>query len=126
MANAREDVIHAAMWVPPRCKQAKNLARRFEKHGDAYFKFITTPGVQPTNNLAEQAIRFCVIDRKITQGTRGEPGRRWCEPIWTVIATCTQQDDQYSITCAMPSAPSSMVNPSPPTTPPGLERLPDS
>ena len=45
----------------------------------------------PTNNLAEQAIRFVVIDRHITQGTRGEKGRRWCERIWTVIATCSQQ-----------------------------------
>jgi transposase len=32
-----------------------------------------------------------VIDRRITQGTRGETGRRWCERIWTVLATCTQQ-----------------------------------
>ncbi|HUT93155.1 MAG TPA: IS66 family transposase, partial [Thermoguttaceae bacterium] len=31
------------------------------------------------------------IDRKITQGTRGERGRRWCERIWTVLATCVQQ-----------------------------------
>ena len=45
----------------------------------------------PTNNLAEQAIRFVVIDRHITQGTRSEKGRRWCERIWTVIATCAQQ-----------------------------------
>ena len=91
MSRAREDIIHAATWVPRRCPQARNLAKRLTAHGDAYFRFITTPGVQPTNNLAEQAIRFCVIDRKITQGTRGEPGRRWCERIWTIIATCTQQ-----------------------------------
>ena len=31
-----------------------------------------------------------VIDRHITQGTRSEAGRRWCERIWSVIATCTQ------------------------------------
>jgi transposase len=47
--------------------------------------------VEPTNNLAEQAIRFVVIDRLITQGTRGERGDRWCERIWTVMATCSQQ-----------------------------------
>jgi hypothetical protein len=38
-----------------------------------------------------QRFRFVVIDRKITQGTRGETGRRWCERIWTVLATCAQQ-----------------------------------
>ena len=47
--------------------------------------------VEPTNNLAERAIRFVVIDRQITQGTRSKAGQRWCERIWTVIATCTQQ-----------------------------------
>jgi len=41
--------------------------------------------------LVEQAIRFVVIDRRITQGTRREAGRRWCERIWTTIATCAQQ-----------------------------------
>ena len=52
---------------------------------------MTTPGVEPTNNLAEQAIRFVVIDRQVTQGTRGQKGREWCERIWTVVATCAQQ-----------------------------------
>ena len=74
-----------------RSNHCRNLAKRFETHGESYFRFITTPGVEPTNNLAEQAIRFVVIDRLITQGTRSEKGNRWCERIWTVIATCTQQ-----------------------------------
>ena len=46
---------------------------------------------RPANDLAEQAMRFVVIDRHITQGTRSEGGRRWCERIWTVIATCAQR-----------------------------------
>ena len=32
-----------------------------------------------------------VIDRRITQGTRSQRGDRWCERIWTVMATCGQQ-----------------------------------
>ena len=67
------------------------MAERFRKHADAYFRFITTPGVEPTNNLAEQALRFVVIQRRITQGTRGAAGRAWCERIWTAAATCRQQ-----------------------------------
>src|SRR5439155_16843141 len=70
---------------------SQNIAARFAKHGEAYFEFVTTPGVEPTNNLAKQAIRFVIIDRRITQGTRGETGRRWCERMWTVIATYSQQ-----------------------------------
>src|SRR5262249_21180491 len=70
---------------------ATNLAKRLEVHGEGYFRFLTEPGIEPTNNLAEQAIRFVVIDRRITQGTRSERGDRWCERIWTVMATCSQQ-----------------------------------
>lgn len=79
----------ATNWVPS-TKEAHNLARRFEEHGQDYLRFVTTPGVEPTNNLAEQAIRFVVLDRRVTQGTRSAAGRRWCERIWTTIATCTQ------------------------------------
>jgi transposase len=88
---AREQVLLAGTTCVPDTKHARNLAKRFRQHGEAYFRFVTTPGVEPTNNLAEQAIRFVVIDRHITQGTRSEKGRRWCERIWTVIATCAQQ-----------------------------------
>jgi transposase len=88
---AREQVLQAATTRVPSTNHGRNMAKRFQEHGEAYFRFITTPGIEPTNNLAEQAIRFVVIDRRITQGTRSETGRRWCERIWTVVATCIQQ-----------------------------------
>lgn len=88
---ARQQVLKATTTRVPQGNHAQNLAKRFREHGEAYFRFITTPGIEPTNNLAEQAIRFVVIDRRITLGTRSETGRRWCERIWTVIATCDQQ-----------------------------------
>jgi len=88
---ARVEVLRCAMRDVPVSTHCRNLAKRFEAHGESYFRFITTPGVEPTNNLAEQAIRFVVIDRHITQGTRSEKGRQWSERIWTVIATCAKQ-----------------------------------
>jgi transposase len=88
---ARAEVMRRGIQEVPETRHGRNLARRFEAHGESYFRFITEPEVEPTNNLAEQAIRFVVIDRLITQGTRSEAGNRWCERIWTVIATCTQQ-----------------------------------
>lgn len=90
LARARDRVLKVGRRAPERC-EARNLADRFRKHGTAYFQFITTPGLEPTNNLAEQAIRFVVIDRRITQGTRSESGRQWNQRIWTTIATLTQQ-----------------------------------
>lgn len=91
LEDAGNELWGTAVYRTPNTKEAQNLARRFEKHGDSYIRFITTPGIEPTNNLAEQAIRFVVIDRHVTQGSRGETGQRWLERIWTVIATCTQQ-----------------------------------
>jgi hypothetical protein len=100
LEKAKERIITAALHdVPSRLnkdgkeekREAKNMANRFRKHGKAYFEFITTPGIDPTNNVAEQAIRFIVIDRHVTQGTRSIKGRKSCERLWTVIATCALQ-----------------------------------
>jgi transposase len=88
---ARDEVLRRGTRDVPATRASTNLAARLESHGDSYFRFITTPGSEPTNNLAEQAIRFVVIDRRITQGTRSERGDRWCERIRTVMATCSQQ-----------------------------------
>jgi transposase len=88
---ARAGVLRAGTWDVPAGRHAQTMAKRLRTYGASYFTFVTTPGVQPTNNLAEQAIRFVVIDRLITQGTRSEAGQRWCERIWTVMATCAQQ-----------------------------------
>ena len=89
LEKAREELVATGKRAPPRA-EAQTMAKRFREHGADYFRFITTPGVQPTNNRAEQAIRFVVIDRLITKGTRSERGRHWSERIWTAIATCTQ------------------------------------
>ena len=89
MHKQRRRIIAVATERVPPSKPARNIADRFLNHGYAYFQFITSPGVEPTNNIAERAIRFVVIDRLVTQGTRGERGRAWCERIWTVMATCS-------------------------------------
>lgn len=78
---------------PPDYGDARTLAQRFRgKTGERnYFLFIDTPGVEPTNNRTEQAIRHVVIDRRVTQGTRSHAGMRFCERAWTVVATCARQ-----------------------------------
>ena len=91
LTDQRERILDLARTRVPPAREARNLATRLRRHGDAYFEFILSPQIEPTNNLAEQAIRFVVIDRRITQGTRGDPGRRWCERAWTTLATCAQR-----------------------------------
>lgn len=87
----RKRILSMALTGIPASPEAQNLAKRLRENGASYFRFISTPGIEPTNNLAEQAIRFVVIDRHITQGTRSEAGRKWSERIWTAMATCHQQ-----------------------------------
>ena len=81
------------MRRPPDHVLARKLARRFRgRAAEAYFRFLTEPGLEPTNNGTERQIRPVVIDRRITQGTRGEAGMRWCERIWTILASCKKQN----------------------------------
>ena len=100
LEHAKQQIITAALNdVPSKMnkkgkeekREAQNMANRFRLNGKAYFEFITTPGIDPTNNVAEQAIRFVVIDRHVTQGTRSVKGRQSNERLWTVIATCSLQ-----------------------------------
>jgi len=77
---------------PPQEADAMKLARRFDRQGaPAYFRFLDSPGVEPTNNATERAIRQPVLDRRVTQGTHGKRGLLWCERAWTAAATCSQQ-----------------------------------
>jgi len=100
LEHAKQKIIATALNnVPSRVnkkgkeekREAQNMVNRFRLYGKAYFEFITTPGIDPTNNVAEQAIRFVVIDRHVTQGTRSVKGRQSNERLWTVIATCSLQ-----------------------------------
>lgn len=77
---------------PPGHTDAMNIKDRFDEIGaKRYFLFLERDDVPPTNNGTEQSIRFVVIDRKVTQGTRSDAGMRFCERMWTVIATCKKQ-----------------------------------
>jgi len=93
---------------PPDIKEAENLAQRFQvveyRQGETvaqydmsqdYFRFMFDAEVEPTNNHAEQQVRHCVIDRKITQGTRSLAGQRYHERMWTAIATCGKQSRSF-------------------------------
>jgi hypothetical protein len=90
---------------PPDSKEGANLAARFGvveiedgSHYDMsqdYFRFMFESGVEPTNNHSEQQVRHCVIDRRITQGTRSVVGQRYHERMWTTIATCGKQSRSF-------------------------------
>jgi transposase len=75
------------------CGDAKTegMAQQILKHEPALFTFVLATGVEPTNNVAERALRGAVIWRKISFGTDSENGSRFVERILTVVATLRQQ-----------------------------------
>ena len=62
------------------------------RHREALWTFVRVPGVEPTNNAAERALRPAVIHRKTSFGTHSEDGSRFVERMLTVTATLRQQE----------------------------------
>jgi transposase len=58
---------------------------------DALWTFCEVPGISPTNNAAERALRHGVLLRKIQLGTQSQNGNRWIERICTTRETCRLQ-----------------------------------
>jgi len=48
------------------------FVRRLDEEMESLFTFLVEGGVEPTNNLAERALRFGVLWRKRSQGSRGD------------------------------------------------------
>lgn len=57
----------------------------------ALWTFATVPGIEPTNNAAEQALRPAVLWRKGCFGADSTDGNTFVARILTVAATCRQQ-----------------------------------
>ena len=58
---------------------------------DALWTFCEVEGIDPTNNVAERALRHGVLLRKIQLGTQSQNGNRWIERICTARETCRLQ-----------------------------------
>jgi len=76
-----------SLWEPEQ-NEAGKLARRIVRQLDSLWTFLAHEGVEPTNNRAERALRFAVLWRKRSLGTRSEKGNRWVERILSFKETC--------------------------------------
>ena len=72
-------------------REVRNLATALFKHCERLFTFIVHPGVEPTNNGAEQALRIDVQLRKLTFGNRSSEGEVALARLLTVSRTCRMQ-----------------------------------
>ena len=72
--------------------EVRNLAFAFFVHNEHFFTFVHEEGVDPTNNVAERALRTAVQWRKIMFGTRSNHGERAVERLLTIVRTCQLQE----------------------------------
>jgi transposase len=72
-------------------RKAAGLCRELTKWWPALWTFARVDGVEPTNNVAERALRPAVLWRKSSFGSASEVGSRFAERLLTVVATCRQQ-----------------------------------
>jgi transposase len=78
-----------ARWAP---KKTHGMCRQLLVHEEAMWRFLDEPGLPPTNNLAERALRRPVIWRKGSSSTDSAAGSRFVERILTIITTLKAQN----------------------------------
>jgi len=72
-------------------QEVRVLASALFQHCDRLFAFIEHPGVEPTNNSAERALRHAVIWRKSCFGNQSSKGEVATARLLTVARTCVMQ-----------------------------------
>jgi hypothetical protein len=70
----------------------RNQCKSLHEHSEHLWRFITTEGIEPTNNTGERSLRHAVIYRKLSFGTQSEAGSRFVERIFSVAGTCRMQN----------------------------------
>jgi transposase len=103
------------------CDKTANFCTALLKLWPALWTFVMVPGIEPTNNAAEQALRPAVLWRKGSFGTQSASGNAFVTRLLSVAATCQQHDRSllaYLIavcTTAQAGLPIPSLLPAPPT-----------
>jgi transposase len=72
-------------------RRLMGMCKDLHARRDWLWTFTVVPGIEPTNNAAERALRPAVIYRKLSFGTQSASGSRYLERILTVSETCRLQ-----------------------------------
>jgi transposase len=70
----------------------RGFCEELDARREHLWTFTRVPGIEPTNNTAERALRPAVIYRKLSFGTQSVSGSRYLERILTVSETCRMQN----------------------------------
>ena len=74
-----------------RAAKPAGLSRSLLQVWPALWTFVHVPGVEPTNNAAERALRPAVLWRKGCFGTQSDGGNQFVTRLLSVAATCRHQ-----------------------------------
>lgn len=72
--------------------KVRGFCKKLLELGPSLFLFTRVPGVEPTNNRAERALRPVVLWRKGSFGTMSDDGSRFVERVMTAVMTCRLQN----------------------------------
>jgi transposase len=72
-------------------RRLMGMCDELHTHRDWLWSFVDIPGVEPTNNASERALRPAVIWRKLSFGTQSAHGSRFVETILSIVETCRRQ-----------------------------------
>ena len=79
------------LQIEPANRQGQKLLRIIKKYRQNLFVFVTNRAVPPTNNGSEQALRPCVIFRKITNCFRSQWGATLYADVRSVFETARRR-----------------------------------
>lgn len=83
--------LDALLKLTPKAAAGLKLQRTVKRFRSHFFVFVTNRPVSPTNNGSEQALRPCVIFRKVTNGFRSGWGADLYADVRSVIETARRR-----------------------------------
>lgn len=83
--------LEAVLALSPTQEDGIRLQKRYLELRQNLFLFLDDPSIPPTNNASEQALRWSVIFRKITNGFRSDWGRDLFAAVRSIVNTGMRQ-----------------------------------
>lgn len=77
--------------LQPQSLEGQRLLKRYQKIRSHLLLFLTNETIPPTNNASEQALRWSVVFRKVTNGFRSDWGAELFAQVRSLINTAQRQ-----------------------------------
>jgi transposase len=91
--------------LEPKSVEGQRLLKRYQKIRDHLLLCLTDETIPPTNNSSEQALRWSVVFRKVTNGFRSDWGAELFAQVRSLVNTAKRQGISAfdAISCALTS-----------------------